>query len=145
MKTQILAEEDLSFIIKESTKVELKARLISLKEYIDLVHNREVTLKELGDQVAICPSYMLRIFKRYFKITPYQYVVYKRIEDAKRILTVTQSVTETCKLVGYRDLAPFSKLFKKHTGICPRDYIKQAATIPHGIMRANESFEKSFM
>ena len=46
-----------------------------------------------------------------------------RIEQAKRLLTQTDlKVYEVCAKVGYKDKKYFTDLFKKHTGMLPRDW-----------------------
>ena len=46
-----------------------------------------------------------------------------RIEAAKRKLENTQeNVNEITYRIGYEDSSTFRRLFKKHTGISPREY-----------------------
>ncbi len=47
----------------------------------------------------------------------------RRLEDAQRLLRGgSLSVTEVCLEVGYESLGSFSTLFRRTSGVSPRDY-----------------------
>ena len=49
-----------------------------------------------------------------------------RITRAKNMmLREKRSITETAHLLGYQDSANFTRAFRRHTGVSPRDYLKQ--------------------
>lgn len=51
------------------------------------------------------------------------YLQFLRVEKAKRLLeTVPHSFNEIAYQLGYEDSSFFRKLFKKHTGLLPREY-----------------------
>lgn len=51
------------------------------------------------------------------------YVARLRVAEAKRLLRRRElSITEVAQAVGYGDYAYFSRVFKKLTGISPRQY-----------------------
>jgi AraC-like DNA-binding protein len=109
-------EKDVANImaVKCTTRKELYKRLHRVKDYIDSCYHEDVSLDELAKIGLLNPSYLLRQFKNHFKITPRQYVIRRRMEEARRYLESGQklSVTEICLKVGYDDLVSFTKLFK---------------------------------
>jgi AraC-like DNA-binding protein len=106
--------------IKKSTRVELYKRLHLAKDLIDSSYQTNLTLDTLSSVALLNPYYLLRLFKSYYKITPHQYLIQRRIEEAKKLLAEGNlSVSQVCNLVGFADISSFSKLFKKETGFSP--------------------------
>jgi AraC-like DNA-binding protein len=76
-------------------------------------------------------------FRIRFKLTtgksPLQYIRSHRIELAKKVLSdpdfirLGGTIGELGFLVGYNSLSAFSKAFKVHEGVSPREYLEQQA------------------
>jgi len=73
---------------------------------------------------CVSKYHLLRLFKRYYGLTPRQYLMNKRIEQSKEFLKNGLSVTETCFAVGFQSLGSFSTLFKNKTGKSPIQFQK---------------------
>lgn len=93
--------------------------VIAIKNYIDTYYETDLNLNLLSKKKAISKFHLLRLFKRYYGITPRQYLIDKRITKAKTHLKHGMSVTETCFAVGFQSLGSFSSLFKAKTGKSP--------------------------
>ena len=122
--------------VKSSTKKELYKRLMRAKDYIDSCYSEELSLEYLAEVCCLNQFYLLRHFKSYFKITPRQYIIKKRMEAASQLLVEAApfSVAEICVLVGYNDPSSFSKLFKQFYCHSPEEYarLNQGRTKRHG-------------
>lgn len=93
-----------------------------VKHYIDEHYSEEITLKTMSELVHLSPAYLSYAFKEEFDINFNDYLTAVRIEQAKHLLTQTDlKVYEVCAKVGYKDKKYFTDLFKKHTGMLPRD------------------------
>lgn len=69
-------------------------------------------------------SYFKEIFIKQYGISPVKYVTNLRIERAKELLITGQyTITEIAEKCGFDSVYYFSKVFKSHTGVCPKDYI----------------------
>lgn len=92
---------------------------------IDADLTTDLSLSKLSSMQNISSAYLSNIFKKETGQTVTEYVTVKRIEMAKRLLSNTnlqiQTVAQHC---GILDVHYFSKLFKKHTGLTPKDYRK---------------------
>ncbi len=123
---QITCKEEIKNVqaIKHATRLELYKRLHRAKDFIDSCYTKEISLQDLANVCLLNKSYLLRQFKKYFKITPGQYIIVKRMEAARRLLEKKsdQSVSDICIQVGYSDLSSFSRLFKKHNKYSPEKY-----------------------
>ncbi|MEM8524211.1 MAG: AraC family transcriptional regulator [Bacteroidota bacterium] len=95
---------------------------IGTKRYIDNNFEKEINLDLLAHMRFTSKYHLIRIFKKYYGITPRQYLINKRIEQAKAVLKTGKSVSDTCYAVGFQSLNSFSTLFKSKTGISPSIY-----------------------
>jgi len=112
--------------IKPSTKTELYRRLHYAKDFIDSCYMTEISLEKIAGIAHLNTAYFLRRFKNYFHVTPYQYIIERRLREAKRLFEKPgMSVTDVCFSVGYQDPTSFIKLFKKYFGMSPDCYQKQ--------------------
>ncbi len=98
---------------------------LKLKNFIDANFAEVKELDELSRLIGRSPSQTIRIFKREWKWTPYDYVLEKRIGAAKSMLLgTTFTVKEISSRTGFKDQFYFSSIFKKRTGLAPENYRK---------------------
>lgn len=92
-------------------------------EYIQEHYFEALTLSGISKQFHVEHSYFSRIFKKEMGVTLMLYIAKIRIEKAKEYIRNSDSnLTEIAFMVGYDDYTYFNKVFRKHTGISPRDY-----------------------
>ncbi|WP_411766162.1 helix-turn-helix domain-containing protein [Winogradskyella sp. A3E31] len=99
--------------------------VIATKRCIDNNFDTKLNLDFLSHIRFTSKYHLLRLFKRYYGLTPRQYLMDKRIEKSKENLAKGMSVTETCFAVGFESLGSFSKLFKSKTGLSPSVFKKE--------------------
>ncbi len=99
--------------------------VIGIKNYIDNNFEAKLNLDFLSHTRFISKYHLLRLFKRYYGLTPRQYLIDKRIEKSKEHLKNNMSVTETCFAVGFESLGSVSSLFKSRTGKSPSQFQKE--------------------
>lgn len=81
------------------------------------------TIEELIQDIPASRRNVVRRFKQAIGLTPIEYLQKTRIEAAKKLLEQTdQSVLEVMLNSGYNDLKSFRQLFKKSTGVTPKEY-----------------------
>jgi AraC family transcriptional regulator len=109
--------------VKYSTQLELYKRLNFARDFIHSCYMEDISLDKLASVACLNNAYFLREFKKYFGLTPYQYIIKQRLKAAQKMLETTScSITEICFAVGYRDITSFSKLFKKKFYTTPEKY-----------------------
>lgn len=93
------------------------------RRLIDQHYDGSLTLDGVSREVALSAYHLIRVFKRAYRQTPYQYLVQLRIARAKELLRTTDlPITEICAAVGYESLGSFSTLFTKLAGLSPSAY-----------------------
>lgn len=95
---------------------------VNTKRYIDTNFDKEINLDLLARLRFTSRYHLIRIFKKYYGVTPRQYLINKRIEKAKEILKTGNLVSDTCYKVGFESINSFSNLFKAKTGMAPSVY-----------------------
>ncbi|CAM4489283.1 AraC family transcriptional regulator [Paenibacillus macerans] len=105
---------------------------VRTKQFIDKNYTRSITLKEIADTLYVSQHYLSHLFKKELGDSPVNYLITRRIEEAKRLLAGSDAaIHEIASRVGYGNDKYFSMLFKKVTGQSPsayRDAEKQKRT-----------------
>jgi transcriptional regulator GlxA family with amidase domain len=87
----------------------------------------ELDLPLLADELGLSARTLSRRFHDTLNISPGRWIQEKRLQKAKALLEKTRlSVSEICFQVGYEDVASFSRLFSKSTGMAPGEFRRQA-------------------
>lgn len=98
-----------------------------LKHYIDSRISENISLKSLSEKFFLSESQLIRIFRRYFGKTPYDYIIEQKIEHAKNLLRNTVvPIKEIAFGLSFCDEHYFSYLFKKKTGKTPSEFRRGA-------------------
>ncbi|MFD0590946.1 helix-turn-helix domain-containing protein [Paenibacillus sp. GCM10027627] len=83
----------------------------------------EITLDQLAKRVNFSPNYLSSLFKKEVGLTISEYIQQKRIEEAKKLLTMTgYPITDIAAWLSFHDQSYFNKVFKKWTGMTPKAY-----------------------
>lgn len=104
-----------------SNKVQIDLA-VNTKRYVDTNFEKEISLDLLAHLHLTSKYHLIRVFKKYYGITPRQYLINKRIEHAKKLLQSGKSVSDTCYAIGFESINSFSNLFKAKTGMPPSVY-----------------------
>lgn len=116
----VITEKMLSYQ-KEMRKTETV--IDSIKNYINQNYNHELSRNEIAASVYLSPDYVAKIFKADTGMFLKDYINEIRIQKAKKLLLDdAHTVSEVASLVGMDNFSYFSTLFKKNTGLSPREY-----------------------
>ncbi len=148
-----LASNDLSSQTpykKQLIKLLLSELLITLKEYIGILeqkefeshqivnnkvdkilkyisanYNQELTLTSIAEQFYISPFYLSKIFKKSTNLSIVEYINSLRIREAKELLEHSSTkISDIAEIVGFSSSSHFSRTFKLVTGLSPQQYKK---------------------
>ncbi len=97
-----------------------------IHEYINEHFASDCSLKKLASIASLSPNHVHIIFKESVGLTPYEYVLKKRIELAKKlIITSEKSMLNIALETGFCSQSHFNKVFKKQMGVTPAQFKKQ--------------------
>jgi AraC-like DNA-binding protein len=106
-----------------SNAPEVFERLNRAKQFIDQSYDLPLDLQQISSHACFSRYHFLRLFRQAFNKTPHQYLVERRIEKAKELLSSDElRVTDVCFEVGFQSLGSFSTLFHKSVGHAPITY-----------------------
>lgn len=120
----ILRHNELS--IKDSS-VQLKHNEIELvQQYIRENYPKKIKLDELSELVDINKYYLIRLFKQKTGLSPIDYLIHIRLQEAEKLLANTNmSISDISDHVGFHSPSHFSKTFKENNHLTPTQYRKQ--------------------
>jgi len=96
-----------------------------LQKILNLIYRDYRELMTVGDIAArthFSVSYINKLFRENLCISPYQFLLSKKFNEAKKRLKEGESVTEACQSSGFRDYSNFITAFRKRYGITPNRY-----------------------
>ncbi len=106
--------------INTETRKDIMRRLLIGKGIIDDSFLGALNVSDVATQSGISEYHFYRLFKKTFGKSPNQYLIQKRLNHAKKLLsTQSISITELASFCGYPDIFTFSKSFKKQFGFPP--------------------------
>lgn len=104
----------------ESTKKELLRRLEIAKKHMNEKFLTIGEIKEVAEHCNLSVYHFYRSFKMAYGLTPYQYIIEKKMQFAKKLLSdpsmTLSAIADKC---GFPDVFTFSKAFKKFYGFSP--------------------------
>ncbi len=97
-----------------------------ITKYIHENINYSLTADDICDCFDVSMSTLFRIFSKHFKVTPHQFIINAKMEEAKRLLSsTTLPVGDIAARLSYSYQNNFSAIFTKNVGMSPREYRKQ--------------------
>jgi AraC-like DNA-binding protein len=104
--------------------------LCHARELLSEYSENQRSVKSIAQEIAVSPFHFIRQFEAIFGVTPHQFRIQNRLEEAKLLLAKGEySVTEVCMEVGFSSLGSFSDLFTRRVGSSPRAYQRQARSL----------------
>lgn len=123
----VIAEKILDELLDEALYYQERMPLLKPIEqvilYIRYHLNQELTLQVIAKEVHLSPKYLSRLFNESVGISLSAYINEERIKKAKELLDYTgDELSEIALAVGFKNQNYFTTVFKKYTGITPKQY-----------------------
>lgn len=115
-------------VLRENTATTINEVPYILKDVIEYINtniDQKIDITELSSITKWSHHHFIRIFTKYIKKTPYQYILGKKIEKAKSIIGETDtSLSLIANDLGFSSYSNFCNAFKKETGKAPEMFRK---------------------
>jgi AraC-like DNA-binding protein len=110
--------------IKRTDEIDI---VLKIKKYLDdNFYNPDINLKNVSELFSYNDKYISEKFKQTVQVGFNQYLQRLRIDYSIYLMSIgIKNVNEIAKSCGYNDSFYFSKVFKKHVGVSPKQYLKQ--------------------
>ncbi len=100
-------------------------KIMQISDYIHAHLDQSIKLADLAEVAGISQFHFSRLFKQSMGITPYQYLIQQRVEQARQLLPLTKrAIAEIALQCGFNSQSHFTKHFKDATGMTPNNYRK---------------------
>lgn len=121
--TEIMMRLELHFSRPAESKAQSEMRAV--KNHIDTHLASPLSVQALAEEFHLNSVYLSRRFKEVVGLSPQNYIVKKRLDEAAALMTV-QGFTPSAaaEAVGYTSIYLFSKMFKRRFGVSPREYVR---------------------
>lgn len=122
-------------LVKEHSAARLKApsatqglssrQLKSVFDYIESNIQAALSLRDLATVTRLSPNHFARLFKQSTGLTPYNYVLRRRVARAQLLLSRTDaSIAQIAADSGFGDQTHLTRAFKRLIGATPGSYRK---------------------
>lgn len=123
-KLSMSKEEDFSLSRRDKefiTKVD--------KVILDNMTDPGLAVEQIGAEVNMSNSSLLRKFKRLLNTTPNSYIRTKRLLMAQKMFDEGEDrISDVCYSCGFNNTSYFAKCFREQFGCTPMEYVKKAGT-----------------
>ena len=96
-------------------------------EMVDKKFSNGIDRKKIAGCLNVSPDHLSKVFSKECGLQLSRYINERRIHESKKLLSREErrTISEVASQVGVSDVHYFSKLFKKNTGVSPKEYVKK--------------------
>ena len=125
MLVRIMRRTDFTLSISPGGKRASK-ECTAVRRYIDSHFKESITLDVLAEMAHVNKYYMVHSFSREFGISPINYLISRRIQESRYLLSETDhSLSQISHMLGFSSPSYFSQSFRRLEGMSPMEYRKQ--------------------
>ncbi|HEY4390861.1 MAG TPA: helix-turn-helix domain-containing protein [Paenibacillus sp.] len=109
--------------VEQSRRASISKPVRMCQEHIFNHLYQEINVEQLAELTGLNGSYLMHLFKEKTGMTLMNYIQKQRIEEAKKLLSMTNDTTSSIGArLNFYDQSHFTKSFKKFTGMTPKQY-----------------------
>lgn len=86
-------------------------------------HYASINVQRIAQALHLNRSYLSRIFKESTGISIQSYLTNTRLQAARSLILQDYTVSQASAMVGYSDIASFSRAFKSYYKVSPKQYL----------------------
>lgn len=102
--------------------------------YIEARFREPISLEDIAGASHVSKFHFARVFRAELEMSPMQYVRWRRVQEAKRMLRAGRTPMAIIAMdLGYFDHSHFIRAFRSVTGMCPKEYICATSNLPTAV------------
>ena len=127
LETEAIIQQLFSGFIECSSKTNqttyLKFNFHDILRYIQQNLQNDIKIDQLAEMACLSNDHFSRVFKSVFGVSPYEFIVRKRIEKSQFLLLSTEhTIHQIIEETNFKNAQYFSRMFKKYTSYTPAKY-----------------------
>lgn len=127
-----LFRDGLCKVLKSKRKTYKAHVITNVQKYINNHVSEKLSLNEVSGVFGLSPNYLSILFKKNCNLGFSEYIAKAKIKKAKSLLLGQDiRIYEVADQLGFESAFYFSKVFKKVTGVSPRDFIQKNTINPN--------------
>lgn len=120
-----------TIVLNERVKVADPTQIVQLAlKYIDDHIDEKISLTGMTHQINVCRSTLLQCFRQEIGISPYAYVIRRKLTAAQEMISRGVSPIRTAEQLGFGDYSSFYRAFRKECGMSPSQWKQYASQQP---------------
>ena len=109
----------------EHSKLE-RNRMREIMDYLEHNYMNKIQMKDIAEELHLCESECIRLFKRYMNVSLFTFLQEYRVERSLEfLLSSDDSIMEVAQKSGFTDSNYYAKVFSRETGCRPQKNRKQ--------------------
>ena len=125
-----LITSDIKLLKEKTYDNSIEKHVLLAENYIKSNLSKKLLIEDVANAVGVSRAYLRNIFFGLRGVSPQEFLSDERIKKAKELLDSSNlGISEIAAQVGYDDPLAFSKFFKKHVGVSPKNYRSPAREI----------------
>jgi AraC family transcriptional regulator len=95
-------------------------------QYIQESFAQEIGLADIANAARVSPYHLARLFKQVTGVTPHQYLIGVRVDNARALLSAgagRRSIADIAEAVGFADQSHLTRHVKRLLGVTPRELV----------------------
>lgn len=96
-------------------------KINQIVEYINQHLGDDLSLDKLSELFFLSKYYLGRQFKKYTGFSPYQFIIKKRLINARMLISQGITATQACHLSGFSDYSNFIKAYRREFDHLPKN------------------------
>ncbi|MDH6430519.1 AraC family transcriptional regulator [Paenibacillus odorifer] len=90
--------------------------------WISLQFHQQISIDHMASSLGYHRAHLSKVFKQKIGMSPKQYLLKVRMDNAKKLLGGTLTIDQISSSVGFNDALYFSKQFRKWSGMSPSEF-----------------------
>lgn len=115
-------------VIYEKSEIPDSDHIVQLAlNYIDDHLSEKINLSDMAHQLNVCRSTLVQNFRQIIGISPYAYVLQKKLETAQKMIMQGVSPVQTARQIGFDNYSSFFRAFRKRYHMSPSEWKEWAS------------------
>lgn len=115
-------------VIYEKAEIINSNQIVQLTlKYIDVHLSEKINLSDMAHQLNVCRSTLVQSFRQVMGISPYAYVLQRKLETAQKLIGQGVSPVQTAREIGFDNYSSFYRAFRKRYHMSPSEWKEWAS------------------